>query len=79
VLTLNSTTTLESLGLRFEPSERIVDSEGLGDSKLNLRNLEGGGSLGGGSRCESRCRCDEKGGDDKLHFDYFLKGTRTAK
>jgi hypothetical protein len=59
VLTLNSTTTLESLGLRFEPSKRIIDSEGLGDSKLNLRNLEGGGSLGGCSRCESRCRCNE--------------------
>jgi hypothetical protein len=45
VLTLNSTTTLESLRLSIEPSERIVDSEGLGCSKLDLTNLKRGGGL----------------------------------
>jgi hypothetical protein len=45
VLTLNSTTTLESLRLGIEPSERIVDSEGLGCSKLDLTNLKRGGGL----------------------------------
>ena len=45
VLTLNSTTTLESLRLGIEPSKRIENSEGLGSSKLDLTNLEGGSSL----------------------------------
>ena len=67
VLTLNSTTTFESLGLRLEPSKRIVDSEGLGDSELDLGNSEGGGGLGDGSRSKSGSRCNKEGGDNELH------------
>ena len=45
VLTLNSTTTLESLWLSLEPSKRIENSKWLSCSKLDLRNLKGGGCL----------------------------------
>ncbi len=45
VLTLNGTTTLESLRLSIEPSKRIVNSKGLGGSKLDLTNLKRGGGL----------------------------------
>eukprot|EP01083_Nonionella_stella_P271087 918305_1 len=69
VLTLDGTTTLEGLGLSLEPSKRIIDSEGLGDSKLNLRNLKRGGGLGGGGRGECGSRGNKEGGDEKLHFD----------
>ena len=58
VLTLNSTTTLEVLGLSIEPSERIVDSKGIGSSKLELVYIKRGGDLGGRSRGKSGCRCN---------------------
>mmetsp|Transcript_3364 Transcript_3364/g.6295 ORF Transcript_3364/g.6295 Transcript_3364/m.6295 type:complete len:218 (-) Transcript_3364:42-695(-) len=71
VLTLNSTTALEGLRLRLEPSKRIVNSKGLSNSKLDLGNLEGGGSLGGRSGSKSSSRCNEEGGDSELHFNCF--------
>jgi hypothetical protein len=34
VLTLDSTTTFEGLGLGLEPSKRIIDAKRLGDTKV---------------------------------------------
>jgi len=45
VLALNSTTTLKGLWLSIEPSERIEDSKGLGDTELELTDGKSRGSL----------------------------------
>ena len=45
VLSLNSPTTFEGLGLSVDPSKRIEDSEGLGGSNFELIDLQGGGGL----------------------------------
>jgi hypothetical protein len=69
VLALNSTTTLEGLGFRFEPSKRIENTKGLGDSKLELTDLKGRGGLDGLGRGESGGGSGEEGGDSELHLD----------
>ena len=68
VLALDGTTTLEGLRLSLEPSERIVDSEGLGDTELELADSKSGLGGGLGSRGEGGGRGDKGGGDSKLHF-----------
>mmetsp|Transcript_3363 Transcript_3363/g.6292 ORF Transcript_3363/g.6292 Transcript_3363/m.6292 type:complete len:241 (-) Transcript_3363:19-741(-) len=73
VLTLNSTTALEVLGLSVKPSKRIVDSERSGGSNLQFVNVEGGGDLGGGSRSKSGCRCAKEGSNSELHIDIIDK------
>ena len=50
VLALNGTTTFEGLRLSLEPAKRIVDTKGLGDTKLKLVNVQGGGGLKNGKR-----------------------------
>jgi len=55
MLTLDGTTTLEGLGLGVQPSERIEDSEGFGDTKLKLTCLEGCGGAWDRCRGESNC------------------------
>ena len=40
VLALYRTATLEGLGLGLEPSERVKDTEGVGDSDLKLVNIK---------------------------------------
>jgi hypothetical protein len=72
VLALDSAAALESLGLRVEPSEGVVDTEGLGDTELELVDLEGGGSLGGRGRGESGSRGDEGSEKSELHI-YILR------
>ena len=43
VLALDGTTALEGLRLGFHPSERVKDTKGLGGSKLQLVDVQGGG------------------------------------
>jgi hypothetical protein len=72
VLTLNGTTTLESFWLRVQPSQRIKDSEWLGDTKLKLVDIQGGRGLGGGSWGKGSSRGDKEGGNSKLHGEIFV-------
>ena len=72
MLTLNGAAALEGLGLSVEPSEGIVDAEGLGDTELELRDGEVGGDtavLGGG---EGGGGAGEEGSDGELHVYLVL-------
>ena len=67
VLALNGTTTLEGLGLSLEPAEGIVNAEGLGDTKLELRDGEVGSDPAGLGRGKRGGRSSKKGGNGELH------------
>jgi hypothetical protein len=69
VLALDGTTAFEGLGLGLEPSKRIVETKGLGDTKFELTDLKGRGSLGGLGRGEGGGRSGEEGGNSELHLD----------
>jgi len=69
VLTLNGTTTFEGLWLRVQPSKRIVNSKGFGNSKLELTNLKGSGGLGNRGGSKGGGRSGKGGNNSKLHFD----------
>lgn len=72
VLALNGTTTLEGLGLSLEPAEGIVNAEGLGDTKLELRDGEVGSDPAGLGRGKRGGRSSKKGGDSELHLDVYI-------
>ena len=72
VLALNSTTTLECLWFGLEPSKRVENTEGLGDTKLKLADSKGGRGLGGLGRGKSGGGSSEEGSDGELHRDYFV-------
>ena len=68
VLALDGPAALEGLGLGVEPSKRVKDSKGLGNSKLELINhLHGGGGRGGHGRVERTSGGEEGGGESVLH------------
>ena len=69
VLTLNGAAALEGLGLGVEPSEGIVDAEGLGDTELELRDSEVGRNTAGLGGGKGGGRAGKKGGDGELHYD----------
>ena len=68
VLALNGTTTLEGFGLRLEPSKRIVDTKGSGDTNLKLIDVQGSGGLSLLGRGESGGRSGKEGGNSELHI-----------
>ena len=67
VLTLDGTTALEGLRLRLEVSERVVNSEGLGDTDLQLVDSERGGGAALLGRSKGGGGCNKGGGDSELH------------
>jgi len=69
VLALDGTTALEGLWLGLQPSKWVVDTEWLGDTKLELADLEGRGGLGRLGWGEGGGGTGEEGGDGELHFD----------
>ena len=69
VLTLDGAAALEGLGLGIEPSEGIVDAEGLGDTELELRDSEVGRNTAGLGGGKGGGRAGKKGGDGELHYD----------
>ena len=72
MLPLDGTTALEGLRLGLEPAKGIKDSEGLGDSKLELVDgkRRGGTALLG--RSKGGGGSGEEGGDSKLHLDLYV-------
>ena len=76
VLSLDSTTTFEGLGLGFEPSERIVNSKRSGDTDLEFIDVQGGGGLSLLGRGERGGGGDEGSEDSGLHFNYFCEYLR---
>jgi len=75
VLALDGTTTFEGLGLGIEPSEGIVDSERLGDTKLKFVHVEGGGGLGSLGRRKGGGTGDEEGCNGKFHVEVYLQSS----
>ena len=71
VLALNRSAALEGLRFRFEPSKGVENTKGLGDTKLELTDLEGRGGLGSLGRGESGGGSGKEGGDGELHLDCF--------
>ena len=69
MLTLNGAAALEGLGLSVEPSEGIVDAEGLGDTELELRDSEVGRNTAGLGGGKGGGRAGKKGSDGELHYD----------
>ena len=69
VLTLDGAAALEGLGLGIEPSEGIVDAEGLGDTELELRDSEVGRNTAGLGGGKGGGRAGKKGSDGELHYD----------
>mmetsp|Transcript_5288 Transcript_5288/g.12325 ORF Transcript_5288/g.12325 Transcript_5288/m.12325 type:complete len:263 (-) Transcript_5288:212-1000(-) len=72
VLTFDSTTTFKRLGLRFEPSKRIIDSQRGSDTNLEFIDVQRGGGLCLLGRGESGRRGDEGGKDGRLHFEFIF-------
>merc|ERR1719464_199426 len=72
VLALDGTTAFEGLGFGFEPSKRIEDTEGFGDTELKLvHHLKLGGATGNRGGGEGGGGASEEGGKCELHF-YLL-------
>ena len=65
---LDSTTTFEGFGFGLEPAKRIVDTKGVGDTDLELIDVQGGGGLSLLDRGESSGGTSKEGGDSELHF-----------
>ena len=72
VLALDSSAAFEGLRLSVQPSERVENSKGLGDTKFEFADLKGGGGLSLLGRGESGSRGDEGGEDSRLHFDCYF-------
>jgi len=71
VLALNRSAALKGLGLGLQPAQRIVHTKGLGDTKLELTDLEGRGGLGSLGRGESGGGSGKEGGDSELHLGNY--------
>ena len=72
VLSLDSPTTFERLGLGFEPSKRIVNTQRSGDSDLEFIDIQCSRGLSLLDRGECSRGGDKRGKDGGLHFVFVI-------